>query len=82
MISRQILQISIIPCENVDDFVPKPTIVGDWEIYWCVLLLQLHKPNNLQIYEELPAFYFIFFILLVFGSMSLGVHSLGRFPKL
>lgn len=36
MISRQILQISIIPCENVGDFVPKPTIVWDWEIYMGV----------------------------------------------
>lgn len=38
-----------------------PTIVGDCKTNWCVLLLQLHKPSNLQIYEGLPAFYLIFF---------------------
>lgn len=81
MISRQILQISIIPCENVGDFVPKPTIVWDWEIYGRVSLLQLHKPSNLQIYEELPAFHFIIFILLVFDDMSWRLHSQGHLPK-
>lgn len=38
-----------------------PTIVGDCKINLCVLLLQLHKPSNLQIYEGLLAFYLIFF---------------------
>jgi len=61
VISKQILQISIIPSENVGDFFPKPTMVGDWEIYCRVLLLQLRKTVSLQIYEDLPAFLFHFF---------------------
>lgn len=59
-----------------------PTItVGDWEIYWCVLLLHLIKLAITKFMRSCLIFYFIFLTLLVFGSMNWGMHSQEHFPK-
>lgn len=80
MILGQILQVRVIPYENVCDFVPRPTIVGNWEIQLHGLLLQFHKPSKLQICEKPLAFNFIFFDLLVFGSRRRRVYSQEHLP--